>query len=223
MSTRSGKKRVVSSGKKDVKAPTKETIKKTIAAAAAAVAQPKKTNVVTAPKKSKKAKKAAVAVLRTTYTRADQPATEASLNQYQTLVAIYKRKGMEKDEAEATARDDMFEVSSAPFGRQKGIMYQLNTDTGVITYAASVFTAQSPNDRIRNGDLMAQVESRFKNRSIQFVTSATSETLENADEIRKIIVKSMYMRGCSSDSQTYKKYVSNEARIAAMKTKPSKK
>jgi hypothetical protein len=217
MSTRSGKKRVVSSS---VKAPTKDTIKKTIAAAAAAVTtQPKKTNVATTSKKSKKTKKTPAVVLRTTYTRADQPATEAALNQYQTLVAIYKRKGMEKDEAEATARDDMFEVSPAPFGRQKGIMYQLNADTGLITYAASVFTAQSPNDRIRNGDLMAQAESRFKNRAIQFVTSASSETLDDAKEVRKIIAKSMYMRGCSSDSQTYKKYVRNEARIAALKSK----
>jgi len=208
MSTRSGKKRAASSGKKSsvgIKALTKPANKNTTKRSTASVApkKVKKETVAPAPKKR----------VLLTYVREDQPATKSSLDQFRALMTLYQRKGMDKDEAEARAREDMFGVSLAPFGRQKGILYQVNLDTGVIKYAASVFTAQLPTDRIRNRDLKAQAESRFKDRSIEFVTA---EPLDDAEAVRALVVKATFVRGASSDSPTYKKFVRNEAHRKAL-------
>lgn len=124
-----------------------------------------------------------------------------------------------RDDSTMQAKHEFFSVYSAPFGRQKGVMYELNLKTRVVRYAGSVYTAQLPDDHIRPLDLKTQAEVRFNDnkRAISFKLSESTK-FRNSEDIRSVdeaIRQSTYKRGVSRDSTTYRQYQRNLAQATA--------
>lgn len=191
--------------------------------AATLSATKKRKNVAAIKKRDKKSattatKAAAKGAVYTGYMRVDEPQTEK-------LNAMYKMRtemlrGILREENPTWNRvhvretayekvlDEMHTYHPAPFGRQKGIYYTVNFETGEISYCASVWIAQRPGDYIPPADLRAQAKSRFdyRNRRITFNAEGISRDTPT-QEVRELLVLSLRTRGGHAKTKTYKRFL----------------
>lgn len=159
----------------------------------------------------------------TGYFREDQPMSQHMHTMFTGRVALLEaqlrldHKGEEdswtrqriRDVARETAIGEFFEISRAPFGRKRGIAFQVDFNKNRIEYAASVWTAQFPGDSIRAADLMAQAQARFNvgKRRIRFDANLKGLSLP---DIQRLVVSTMYERGATTRSDAYRRFVRKE-------------
>ncbi len=59
---------------------------------------------------------------------------------------LEKLRNKTHEDALKQAEGEFFQMSNAPFGRQKAVVYEANPNTGDVKYAGVVYTATSPSD-----------------------------------------------------------------------------
>ena len=154
------------------------------------------------------------------YYRSDQPMSTGGQQRYRVLVDTELQRMISslnntpaearplirqlmpelKKKAKAIVFQEAFVHSRAPFGRQKGVTYTWNQDTGVVEYAGAVYICQEPEDYIRPADLQAQAQSRFNSggRRLSFTPKTAPQTV---DDLQRMIERQHFVQGVSGDSE----------------------